>query len=92
MDVVLYEREICPVFAINEDPASTYYPCEGVIAVAEVKTSINSRELEDIFKKIERVKDLRRFAALSPSGVTGIEDYVAFRKYGSPLSAVAPKP
>ena len=53
MDVVLFEREICPVFAINKDPASTYYPCEGpVIAVGEVKTAINSSELEDIFRKI----------------------------------------
>ena len=92
MDVVLYEREICPVFAINKDPASTYYPCEGVIAVGEVKTAINSSELEDIFKKIRSVKELRRFARLSPGGRPGIEDYVAFRKYGSPLSAVTPKP
>ena len=74
MDVVLYEREICPVFEINKDPASTYYPCEGVIAVGEVKTNINSRELEDVFKKIKSVKDLRRFAALSPSGMPGMED------------------
>ena len=43
MDVVLYEREVCPVFAINQDPASTYYPCEGVIAVGEVKSAIDSR-------------------------------------------------
>ena len=89
MDVFLYEREICPVFAINKDPASTYYPCEGVIAVGEVKTNINSRGLYYIFKKIKSVKELRRFAAFSPSGMPGIEDYVAFRKYGSPLSAVA---
>ena len=92
MDVVLYEREICPVFSINKDPASTYYPCEGVIAVGEVKTNIDSRELEDIFKKIKSVKELRRFTALSSSGVPRIQDYVAFRKYGSPLNAVAPKP
>ena len=92
MDVVLYEREICPVFSINKDPASTYYPCEGVIAVGEVKTNIDSRELEDIFKKIKSVKELRRFTALSSSGIPGIQDYIAFRKYGSPLSAVAPKP
>ena len=92
MDVVLYEREMCPVFAINEDPASTYYPCEGVIAVGEIKTAIDSSELQDIFKKIKSVKELRRFARLSPSGTPRKEDYVAFRKYGSPLSAVAPRP
>ena len=55
MDVVLYEKEVCPVFAINEDPAETYYPCGGVIAVGEVKTAIDSSELVDIFKKVKSV-------------------------------------
>ena len=35
-DVVLYEREICPVFSINDTPEARYCPCEGVIAVGEV--------------------------------------------------------
>ena len=91
MDVILYERDICPVFSINEDPASTYYPCEGVIAVGEVKSALDSRELKDTFLKIESVKRLRRFARLSPSGVPGMADYVAFRKYGSLNSAATPK-
>ena len=92
MDVVLFEKEFCPEFAINNDPASTYYPCEGVIAVGEVKTAIDSRELEDIFKKIKSVKELRRFVRPSSSGSPKMEDYVAFRKYGSPISAATPKP
>ena len=92
MDVVLYEREVCPVFAINQDPASTYYPCEGVIAVGEVKSAIDSRELEDIFRKIESVKKLRRFTRLSPSGTPRMEDYVAYRQYGSLSSVATPKP
>ena len=92
MDVVLYEKEVCPVFAINEDPASTYYPCEGVIAVGEVKSSLDSSELEDAFKKIESVKKLRRFTRLSPSGTPRMEDYIAVRKYGSLISAATPKP
>ena len=92
MDVILYERDICPVFSINEDPDSTYYPCEGVIAVGEVKSALDSRKLKDTFLKIESVKRLRRFARLSPSGVPGMADYVAFRKYGSLNSAAIPKP
>ena len=92
MDVVLFENEICPEFAINNDPASTYYPCEGVIAVGEIKTAIDSRELEDIFKKVQSVKELRRFVRPSPSGTPRMEDYVAFRKYGSLISAATPKP
>ncbi len=85
IDVVLYEKDVCPVFAINDDPASTYYPCEGVIAVGEVKSTLGSAELEDTFRKIESVKTLRRYARTSPSGLPGVEDSVAFRQYGSPL-------
>ena len=92
MDVVLYEKEVCPVFSINEDPVATYYPCEGVVAVGEVKSALDSRELDDTFRKIVSVKRLRRFARSSPSGIPGMEDYVAFRKYGSLNSAAAPKP
>ena len=92
MDVILYESEICPVFSINEDPAATYYPCEGVIAAGEVKSALDSRELQDTFAKIESVKRLRRFARSSPSGRPRMADYVAFRKYGSLNSAATPKP
>ena len=91
MDVVLYEKDICPVFAINDDPASTYYPCEGVIAVGEVKSALGSAELEDTFRKIESAKTLRRYARRSLSGLSGVEDSVAFRKYGSPLGTVGTK-
>ena len=92
MDVVLYENEICPAFAINNDPGSTYYPCEGVIAVGEVKSSLGSVELEDVFRKIESAKKLRRFTRLSPSGTPRMEDYVAYRQYGSLSSIANPKP
>ena len=84
MDVVLYENELCPVFSLNEDPASTFYPCEGVIAVGEVKSTLTTAELENVFTKINSVKKLRRFTAES----TGPGwKYVAFRKFGSPLTA-----
>ena len=64
-DVVLYEQGICPVFSINDTPQSTYYPCEGVMAVIEVKSSLASVELEDAFEKIASVKRLRRFDVYS---------------------------
>ena len=60
-DVVLYERDVCPVFSINDTPESTYYPCEGVLAVMEVKSSMGSAELEDSFEKVASVKHLRRY-------------------------------
>ncbi len=66
-DIVLYEQGICPVFSINDTPQTTYYPCEGVMAVIEVKSSLASTELEDAFKKIASVKRLRRFDVRSPA-------------------------
>ncbi len=60
MDVVLYERDLCPVFCINNSPETTYYPCEGVMAVGEVKSAIGKSELVDAFQKIRSVKELHR--------------------------------
>ena len=79
MDVVLYEKALCPVYSVNDDPATTYYPCEGVLAVGEVKSALGSAELEDAFAKIASVKQLRRF--VQPS-----DDATPFRAYGSSLS------
>ena len=59
-DVVLYERDICPVFSINQTPETTFYPCEGVIAVGEIKSSLDRESLKDAFKKVASVKALRR--------------------------------
>lgn len=60
MDVVLYEKELCPVFRINDSDETTYYPCEGVLAVGEVKSAIGKKDLEDCFRKISSVKVLHR--------------------------------
>ena len=59
-DVILYERDICPRFSVNDTPETTYYPCEGVIAVGEIKSSLDGKALEDSFRKIESVKKLQR--------------------------------
>ena len=65
-DIVLYERDICPVFSINNTPETTYYPCEGVIAVGEVKSTLDRQSLEDAFKKIASVKRLERHVVHHP--------------------------
>src|SRR5690606_11867561 len=62
IDIILYEKDLCPVFTINDNPETTYYPCEGVIAIGEVKSALNGKELDDIFQKILSVKKLIRFA------------------------------
>jgi hypothetical protein len=82
MDIVLYEKHICPVFSINDNPETTYYPCEGVIAVGEIKSTLNNSELEDIFAKMNSVKVLTRLAIPS-KGVLVPVPTVAFRHYGN---------
>ena len=59
-DVILYERDLCPVFSVNETPQTTYYPCEGVIAVGEIKSRLDGDSLKDAFGKIASAKALRR--------------------------------
>ena len=82
MDVVLYEKHICPEYSINDDPATTYYPCEGVIAVGEIKSRMATTDLEDTFAKIASVKKLRRYARPTTDAID-LGPYVPFRNYGS---------
>ena len=92
IDVVLYEKHLCPVYSINDDPASTYYPCEGVIAVGEIKSALASSGLQDAFAKIASVKKLQRHAKRSIHPALAeleFEPTVSFRKYGSSLAAEA---
>ena len=83
-DVVLYERYICPVFTVNNTPETTYYPCEGVVAVGEIKSMIDNKNLVDAFEKTESVKQLRRHYTTHslPAPDSGKTMYVE-RKYGA---------
>lgn len=82
LDIIIFEKHLCPVFSINDTPETTYYPCEGVIAVGEIKTTIGKNEIEDSFSKIESVKKLKRLPIVSKSALLGYER-VSFRKYCS---------
>ena len=89
MDIVLYEKYLCPVYSVNDDPNTTYFPCEGVMAVGEIKSQMGSLEMRDAFEKITSVKKLRRYAR--PTRIVLDEDLemeptVTFRSYGSPDS------
>ena len=83
-DIVLYEQDICPVFSINGTPETTYYPCECVIAVGEVKSAIDHDSLRDAFKKIASVKRLRRHVVHHPipHPETG-QEIPVYRSYGN---------
>ena len=83
MDVVLYEKEQCSVFCVNNSPTTTYYPCEGVLAVGEVKSRVGKKELANCFDKIKSVKSLRRAFEIARSG-----QHVG-RPYGHHSSATA---
>ena len=86
IDVILYERDICPVFCVNNTPETTYYPCEGVIAVGEIKSSLNTATLEDSFAKIASVKRLRRHVVPFPGNLEFLPSggrMIKYRNYGS---------
>lgn len=78
MDVVLYEREFCPVFRVEEDVS--YFPCESVIAVGSIKSRIGKKELRDIYDNIASVRRLRRFAKPA-NGKDCSEGKVEWRTY-----------
>ena len=83
-DVVLFERDICPELIINNTPGTAYYPCEGVIAVGQVKSIMTKPKLEQEFRKIASVKRLQRYAVqdFMPHPTTG-KPIVLERSYGN---------
>ena len=81
LDVVIYERDFCPVFCINNSPESTYYPCEGVLAVGEVKSQVGKSEFDDAVKKITSVKTLKRRFQRFPSKDSPTRYRASYRNY-----------
>ena len=61
-DMVLYERDFCPVYSVNDTPEATYFPIEGVIAVGEVKSVVDKPTLFDALSKVRSAKLLMRFS------------------------------
>jgi hypothetical protein len=74
-DVVIHEKDNCPVFSINGAPEATYIPCEGTVAVGEIKSTLNTKELRDSVLKLQKIKGLRR----------ALRDRTCFRQYGTAL-------
>lgn len=81
-DVILYEKSFCPVYRINEVDEVAYYPCEGVFAVGEVKSTIGSVELDDILEKIASVRKLRRHISKQLDLFGPPRQCIPFRHYG----------
>lgn len=76
-DVLIHERDNCPVFTINGSADATYVPCESVAAVGEIKSTLNTKELKDSVSKLQKVKSLQR----------AIKSRTKFRLYGHSLIA-----
>lgn len=75
-DVILYERDQCPIFSINDTPEATYIPCEGTVAIGEIKSTLTTAGLKDAINKIKSVKQLKRYSNNS----------LCWRKYGSTMA------
>lgn len=75
-DIILYEENFSMKFTVNEDHANTYYNCESVIAVGEIKSVASMTEVKDAVDKLRKVKQLKRYN----------DDGYNYRKY---LSATA---
>lgn len=58
-DIVIYEKDLCLLFN-SYDEKNCYYNCESVIAVGEVKSSLDRKELEDCLQKLNKIKNLKR--------------------------------
>ena len=89
MDVVIYERDMCPVFCIDGNPETTYYPCEGVIAVGEIKSMVGKADFEDAVKKVESVKKLKRAFHVAPMNGAPTGRGAFYRHYGTTNSRVS---
>jgi hypothetical protein len=85
-DIVMFERDFCPVYSINDTPDATYFPIEGVIANGEVKSSVDKGVLFNALDNIRSAKLLRRYAYKTDEGLGSL---ASFRKFGMGASFAA---
>jgi hypothetical protein len=79
-DIVVFERDFCPVYSINDAPEATYYPIEGVAAIGEVKSTVNKSVLFDALDKVRSAKALCRYSEKTNEGLGALASY---RPFGS---------
>jgi hypothetical protein len=85
-DIVMFERDFCPVYSINDAPDATYFPIEGIIANGEVKSSVNKSVLFKALDNIRSAKSLRRCAHKTDEGLGLL---ASFRTFGMAVSFAA---
>lgn len=62
LDVIIYDAQRTPILFSSEENAMQVVPSEGVIAVVEVKTSINTSDVAGIIANMTSVKNLDKTA------------------------------
>ena len=62
-DIILYEEMYATKFILNNDDSNTYYSCENVIAVGEIKSTLAKKEFVDSCEKLKIVKQLKKFCS-----------------------------
>ncbi len=60
-DIILYEENFAMKFNVNGNSENTYYNCESVIAVGEVKSVASMTEVKDAIIKLSKVNQLKRY-------------------------------
>ena len=60
-DIILYEENFAMKFNVNGNSENTYYNCESVIAVGEVKSVASMTEVKDATIKLSKVNQLKRY-------------------------------
>lgn len=56
LDVVIYDANSCPKFAVDNDEENTLYPIEGVYAAIEVKSTLNKETLTESWDNAQQFK------------------------------------
>ena len=74
-DIIIYEKTSLR-FIINGDEQNTYFPCESVVAIGEVKSNVSTNEIDDFFKKLNSISILKRYT----------QNKCEFRHYGNNLT------
>lgn len=85
-DLVVFERDLCPVYSLNDTPEATYYPVEGVAATGEIKSVVSKKVLFEALDNLRSVKALRRYTVREDHGLGPLGSY---RSIGSAQSFAA---
>jgi len=83
-DIILYEEQFALKFALNDDELYTYYNCENVIAVGQVKSDASINDVRESIKNLYSVRTLKRL--LKDTLPISSDDFYSYRPYLSKTS------